>query len=156
VQRSAPARASDDAEAPSKLDRILRSESCRRADEDVDFLNADETRGVRLQNDYLKPQLLLEQHGIQHTIVVFGGTRIVEPGAAAREVERLRQALRDRPRDPELPLRVPIMIPPVGVKPIVVSHGCPSLSATRLDPFPRWATITRPRASLPSACSTYS
>jgi hypothetical protein len=85
-------------EAPGKLERILRSESYRRADEDVDFLNSAETRGVRLQIDYLKPQILLDRHGIEHTIVVFGGTRIAEPAAAAQEVERLRRELRQQPQ----------------------------------------------------------
>jgi uncharacterized protein (TIGR00730 family) len=93
---------SEDVDAPAKVERILRSPSYRRADEDVDFLNADETRGIRLQIDYAKPQILLDQHGIQHTIVVFGGTRIAEPAAAAEEVARLRRALRQRPGDGEL------------------------------------------------------
>lgn len=96
----------EDAEAPEKVDRILRSPSYRRADEDVDFLNAPETRGVRLQIDYQKPQLLLDRHGVQSTIVVFGGTRIVEPAAAARQVEELRGRLDERPEDAELRLRL--------------------------------------------------
>jgi uncharacterized protein (TIGR00730 family) len=88
------------------VERILRSESYRRADEDIDFLNSDETRGVRLQIDYLKPQVLLHRHGIEHTIVVFGGTRIIEPAAAAEEVERLRRAIRERPGEEELGVRL--------------------------------------------------
>lgn len=88
-----PKPATEDAEAPAKIERILRSESYRRSDEDIDFLHADETRGVRLQIDYLKPQVRLEQYGIKETIVVFGSTRLVEPAAAAHEVERLRGAL---------------------------------------------------------------
>jgi hypothetical protein len=101
-----PKPTSEDADAPTKVERILRSPSYRRADEDVDFLNADETRGVRLQIDYLKPQVLLDRHGIEHTIVVFGGTRIVEPAAAAQEVERLRQEIRHRPEEEELEVRL--------------------------------------------------
>jgi hypothetical protein len=73
---------SEDADAPAKLERILSSPSYRRIDEDIAFLDADETRGVRLQLDYMKPQLLLDRHGIEHTIAVFGSTRIVEPAAA--------------------------------------------------------------------------
>ena len=96
-----PKPASEDAEAPAKLERILQSPSYRRADEDVDFLDSDETRGVRLQIDYLKPQVFLDRHGIEHTIVVFGGTRIVEPAAARRQVAQLRQALQERPDDQE-------------------------------------------------------
>ncbi len=94
-----PKPSSEDADAPAKVERILRSESYRRADEDVEFLNSDETRGVRLQIDYLKPQVLLERHGIEHTIAVFGGTRIMQPAAAAQEVERLQRAIRERPGD---------------------------------------------------------
>ena len=50
-------------------------------------------RGVRLQIDYLKPELLLEEHEIHQTIVVFGSTRICEPAAARRKVEALRTSL---------------------------------------------------------------
>lgn len=102
----APKGAHEDARAPEKLQRILRSTSYRRADEDVDFLRADETRGIRLQIDYQKPQLLLDQHGIQHTIVVFGGTRIVEEDEARRRLETLRAGLGDRPQDAGLRSRV--------------------------------------------------
>jgi len=96
-----PKPASEDADAPAKLERILESPSYRRADEDVDFLDSDETRGVRLQIDYLKPQVFLDRHGIEHTIVVFGGTRIVEPAAARRRVAQLRHALQERSDDRE-------------------------------------------------------
>ena len=58
------------------MQTLLASPSYRQADEDVDFLNRDETRAVRLQIDYFKPELLLEQHEIRHTVVVFGSTRI--------------------------------------------------------------------------------
>jgi len=101
-----PKPSSEDAGAPAKLERILRSESYRRADEDVDFLNSAETRGVRLQIDYLKPQVLLDRYGIDHTIVVFGGTRIVEPAAAAQQVEGVRQALREQPGEKMLAARL--------------------------------------------------
>jgi hypothetical protein len=68
----------------------------------VDFLNADETRGVRLQIDYLKTEQLLEHHDVRHTIVVFGGTRIVEPAEAKRNVESLRERLERCPDDADL------------------------------------------------------
>jgi uncharacterized protein (TIGR00730 family) len=96
----------EDEDAPAKLERVLQSESYRRTDEDVAFLNSNETRGVRLQLDYLKPQVLLDRHGIEHTIVVFGGTRIAERSAAAQQVERLREAIRERPQEAELAARL--------------------------------------------------
>jgi uncharacterized protein (TIGR00730 family) len=84
------------------VERILRSPSYRRADEDPHFLRADGTRGVRLQIDYEKPQLLLERHDIRSTIVVFGGTRIVEPAEARRRVEELTRQLAEGPEEPDL------------------------------------------------------
>lgn len=98
----------EDPEAPSRVQAILDSPSYRQADRDVDFLNLDETRGVRLQIDYAKPELLLEQHGVQHTIVVFGSTRITEPVAASRRVEALRAELKRSPGDPELERRLSV------------------------------------------------
>lgn len=50
-------------------------------------------RGPRLQIDYLKAELLLEAQGIEHTIVVFGSTRIREPQAARSRAEALRASL---------------------------------------------------------------
>jgi len=99
---SQPKPADEDPDAPRRVAEILASPSYREADRDVDFLNRDEARGPRLELDYFKPELLLEQHGITHTVVVFGGTRIPEPLAARRKVERLRHAVENDPADPEL------------------------------------------------------
>jgi uncharacterized protein (TIGR00730 family) len=89
----------DDPYARARVETILNSRSYRRADADLDFLGRDGFRGVRLQIDYLKPELLLEQHHINQTIVVFGGTRICEPAAAARNVEELKAAVAADPAD---------------------------------------------------------
>ena len=48
---------------------------------------------MRLQIDYLKPELLLREHEIEQAIVVFGSTRICEPAAALRKVWELRALL---------------------------------------------------------------
>lgn len=63
------------------------------ADRDVEFLGGDETRGVRLQLDYLKTEQYLEAHSVEHTIVVFGSTRIQEPEAARLAVQKIEEAL---------------------------------------------------------------
>ncbi len=97
-----PKPAEDDALAPERIRAILASPSYPEADQDVAFLNRDDTRGVRLQLDYLKAELLLEQNRIRHTIVVFGSTRIPEPAAARRQVDRLRDLLTGDRRDPAL------------------------------------------------------
>jgi len=100
--------AEEDAGAPARVRAILESPSYRQADRDPEFLNLDATRGVRLQIDYLKPELLLQRHGVEHTIVVFGGTRIREPGAARRRLEAARAAAAERPDDAEARRRVAV------------------------------------------------
>ena len=82
----------EDPEARQRVQRILESHSYRLAEADPEFLSRDEARGLRLQLEYLKPETLLDEQGIRHTIVVFGSTRICEPGAARRNVEALRAA----------------------------------------------------------------
>jgi uncharacterized protein (TIGR00730 family) len=83
----------EDPEAMGRVQAILKSPSYRSADTDTEFLAEDDLRGVRLQIDYLKPELLLRRHQIEHAIVVFGSTRICEPATAFRKVERLRALL---------------------------------------------------------------
>jgi hypothetical protein len=57
------------------------------ADRDVAFLQHDETRGVRLQLEYLKAERLLESRGIRHTILVLGSTRIGARAPARRATD---------------------------------------------------------------------
>jgi uncharacterized protein (TIGR00730 family) len=85
----------DDAQAQKRVNDIMKHSNFIQADRDPDFLRRDEVRGVRLEVDYFKPELLLRDHGIEHTIVVFGSTRIMEESEAKREVERL-EALRKK------------------------------------------------------------
>lgn len=98
----------DDPDAPRRVQAILDSPGYRQGDQDVDFLKRDETRGLRLQVDYFKPELLLEEHGIHDTIVVVGSTRILEPAAARRRVTALRQALTVQPDAPDLARQVAV------------------------------------------------
>jgi hypothetical protein len=72
--------------------------SYRLAFQDPDFLLKDELRPVRLQLELLKPELTLQEHHIESTIVIFGSARIPEPQAAR---EALRQAEAELNRDPE-------------------------------------------------------
>src|SRR5229473_5913469 len=71
----------EDPEALQRVQRILESHAYRLAEADPEFLGRDESRGLRLQLEYLKPKTLLDEQGVRHTIVVFGSTRICEPGA---------------------------------------------------------------------------
>jgi uncharacterized protein (TIGR00730 family) len=103
---SAPKPSEDDASAMDRLRRILASPTYRRADRDVDFINRDELRPSRLQLDYLKPEILLSETGIRASIVVFGGTRLVEPASARRQVDAARAALARHPGDTDLENRL--------------------------------------------------
>ncbi|MCH4559603.1 uncharacterized protein (TIGR00730 family) [Mesorhizobium sp. USDA 4775] len=96
----------DDPGAAGRIEAILASPSYRLAVEDPAFLESDDTRGPRLEIDYLKPEMLLRQHRIRGTIVVFGSTRICEPVAARRNLSALRSTeLVQPPADVSLRLR---------------------------------------------------
>jgi uncharacterized protein (TIGR00730 family) len=97
-----PKPAVDDPQAPERVRELLASPTYRQADMDLDFLQSEDARGVRLQIDYLKPELELRRRGVEHTIVVFGSTRIREPAAAERRVSELKDLLRAAPEDAEL------------------------------------------------------
>lgn len=56
-----------------------RAPAYRLAFTDDDFMCREELRPVRLQLELLKPEMMLDSHGIVSTIVLFGGARIPEP-----------------------------------------------------------------------------
>ncbi len=86
-------RSTDETEVDTSLDdlraRIRASGSHVRADFDLALLARDELRPVRLQLEYLKPELAFADLGVDHTVVVFGGTRLLDPELAR---ERLAEA----------------------------------------------------------------
>jgi hypothetical protein len=92
----------EDPQAWQRVQTILNSPSYRPADTDTDFIAEDGLRGVRLQIDYLKPELLLREHEIEHTIVVFGSTRLCEPATALRKVQVLRASMSAEANDSDL------------------------------------------------------
>ncbi len=92
----------EDPDAPERIRRILESPAYIRTDNDYKFLHRDELRPVRLLLEYLKPELIFEEHNIESTIVVFGGTRIVKPTTARREVEQLQVEAAAVPSDAAL------------------------------------------------------
>ena len=94
-----PKTSEEDPEAPARIQALLDAPSYRRADQDVDFLERDEAHGLRLHLDYLKPELLLVEQGVRHTVVVFGSTRITEPATAQHRVDELQQELQMHPDD---------------------------------------------------------
>jgi uncharacterized protein (TIGR00730 family) len=81
--------------------RITDSPSYRLAYEDVDFLSSPKLRAARMELEFLKPDMTLEEHEIASTIVVFGSTRIVEPVEAGRLLDDARRKLAERPDEPQ-------------------------------------------------------
>ncbi|AUH33383.1 LOG family protein [Paracoccus tegillarcae] len=56
-----------------------RAPAYRLAFSDPDFLLREELRPVRFQLELLKPQMIMDERGIESTVVMFGGTRIPAP-----------------------------------------------------------------------------
>lgn len=69
---------------------------------DDDFIMEDYARPFRLQIELSKPEILLRKQRINSTIVVFGGTRIIDEASAQAEVNKVERKLKSRPGDPEL------------------------------------------------------
>jgi uncharacterized protein (TIGR00730 family) len=71
------------------IEQIENSPSYKLAEDDKDFLKLYETRGVRLELDYLKAELGMRRLGIEHTIAIFGSARILPQDVAKRRVDEL-------------------------------------------------------------------
>ncbi len=91
----------EDPEAVKLVKKLMESPSYKIAEEDEDFLKSDDTRGIRLELDYLKPELTLRRHGVEHTIVIFGSARIKEEKTARKNLKELEKRL-DKRNDEEL------------------------------------------------------
>ncbi len=70
--------------------------------EDIELMNRDELRSVRLMLEYFKPELILQKNNVESTIVVFGGTRIVDEKEARQQLRKARKKLAANPRNKQL------------------------------------------------------
>ena len=73
--------------AQSPSGETLSPESNRLAFADPEFLLRRETRGIRFQLEMLKPDLAQQEHGIEHTVVVFGSARFQSQEKAQKTLE---------------------------------------------------------------------
>ncbi len=78
------------------------SPAYRLAYRDPDFLLRDELRPGRLQLERLKPELVMNEHRIEGTVVIFGGARIPDPVTASQQVSSAEAELQKKPHDPLL------------------------------------------------------
>ena len=73
--------------AQTQSGEALAPESNRLAFADPEFLLRRETRGIRFQLEMLKPDLAQQEHGIEHTVVVFGSARFQSQEKAQKTLE---------------------------------------------------------------------
>lgn len=73
------------------LRAILSSASYTLAERDTQFLARPELRPVRMQLELLKPEMAFTEHQVRSTIVLFGGTQIVETHEAQERLQNARQ-----------------------------------------------------------------
>ena len=91
-------RSSSNKLAAKNLQKILQSKSYKIAHQDVDLLESDAMRGVRMLLEISKPQSILEEHNITSTVIVFGGVRVSD---AIDSQKRLKQALAALEKEPD-------------------------------------------------------
>lgn len=89
-------------EALKNLKRIYQSTTYSRAYEDNEFLKRPELRPVRLQLELLKPDLIMREHRIRSTVVVFGSARIVSREVAEKKLAAVMKKLEAAPDDESL------------------------------------------------------
>ncbi len=81
----------------SNLEAILKSSSYKLAHEDLDLLNTDEMRGVRMLLEITKPEQAIDKENIISTVIIFGGVHISEEITSKRRLEEALKLLRKDP-----------------------------------------------------------
>jgi len=80
----------------------MESSAYRLAFDDEDFLLRDELRGVRLMLELNKPDMEMQEAGIEHTVVIFGSARTPSPEMLETEERLLSTLEAERPGSTEL------------------------------------------------------
>jgi uncharacterized protein (TIGR00730 family) len=94
------------AAAEANLRAILDSPSYRLAEVDTEFLARPELRPVRMQLELSKPEMALFENNVRSTIVLFGGTQIIERQRATERLQWAESALAAAPDDSQLQRQV--------------------------------------------------
>ena len=90
----------------SNLEAILKSSTYKLAHEDIDLLNTDEMRGVRMLLEITKPEQILEKEKIISTVIVFGGVHISEEITSKRRLDDAVKLLSSNPKSKSLKITV--------------------------------------------------
>jgi uncharacterized protein (TIGR00730 family) len=86
----------------ANLEAILRSPSNKLAEIDTEFLARPELRPVRMQLELLKPEMALFAQNVRSTIVLFGGTQIIDSHRSLQRLRLAERALAAAPGDARL------------------------------------------------------
>jgi len=89
----------EDPKSIELIKTIMQSPTYKMAEKDTEFLSSYETRGIRLELDYLKAELKMKEYGIEHTIAVFGSARIVEKSTALKRLKAIQEKLDKKEND---------------------------------------------------------
>ena len=89
-----------------EVKKLSRKNSAIKAFEDIEFLNSDACRAIRLQAEYLKPEVSMWKFGVESTIVVFGSARTLPPDVAEKQLKKAETELEKNPQDEELQRQV--------------------------------------------------
>jgi len=92
----------EDPRAIELVEKIMKSPTYVTAENDIAFLNSYEARGIRLELDYLKAELKMNEYGIEHTIVVFGSARIVERTTALKRLHQVEELVEKDPNNKKI------------------------------------------------------
>jgi hypothetical protein len=95
-------RGDDVALVAENMERILSSPSYSLAQDDPALLTREEMRGVRMLLELGKPEIALQADNIKSTVIVFGGTQIVDRSAAERRLSEARRSAEAAPGDRRL------------------------------------------------------
>ena len=79
------------------IDRIKAAHGYVMAHEDLEFLKKKDLRPVRLQLELLKPEMILREHRIRSTIVVFGSARLRSRAKAHEDLRAIAAQFGPRP-----------------------------------------------------------
>jgi len=82
----------------SNLEAILKSSTYKLAHEDIDLLNTDEMRGVRMLLEITKPEQVIKKENIISTVIVFGGVHISEEITSKRRLDDAEKLLSINPK----------------------------------------------------------
>jgi len=89
----------EDPQSLELIKNVMESPTYTMAEKDMEFLGSYEARGIRLELDYLKAELKMNEYGIDHTIVVFGSARIVERETALKRLAHIEKIVSKEPEN---------------------------------------------------------